>query len=61
VESVVVTLELLVVVEKERERVVDSYRREMAAVRIGIEGSSGLNFKRPAAGAASVGLRWLLA
>src|SRR5215471_7696462 len=38
VEGVVVALELLVVVvEKERERVVDRYRREMAAFRIGME------------------------
>src|SRR5690348_18268757 len=37
VEGVVVALELLVVVEKERERVVDTYRREMAAFRIGME------------------------
>src|SRR5215831_7390868 len=38
VEGVVVALELLVVVvEQERERVVDTYRREMAAFRIGIE------------------------
>ena len=32
-----VALELLVVVEKERERVVDMYRREMAVFRIGME------------------------
>src|SRR5215813_5112210 len=37
VEGVVVALELLVVIEKERERVVDTYRREMAAFRIGVE------------------------
>src|SRR5262252_6391238 len=37
VEGVVVALELLVVVEKERERLVDTYRREMAAFRIGME------------------------
>src|SRR5215472_12171216 len=37
VEGVVVALELLVVVEKERERVVDTYRREMAVFRIGME------------------------
>ena len=37
VEGVVVALKLLVVVEKEGERVVDTYRREMAAFRIGIE------------------------
>ena len=37
VEGVVVALELLAVVEKERERVVDTYRREMAAFRIGME------------------------
>src|SRR5580704_3629902 len=37
VEGVVVALELLVVVEKERERVVDAYRREMAVFRIGME------------------------
>src|SRR5262252_1802841 len=37
VEGVVVALELLVVVKKERERVVDTYRREMAAFQIGIE------------------------
>src|SRR5215470_3191497 len=37
VEGVVVALELLVVVEKERERIVDTYRREMAAFRIGME------------------------
>jgi len=36
-EGVVVALELLVVVEKERERVVDTYRREMVAFRIGME------------------------
>src|SRR5215468_4310449 len=36
-EGVVVALELLVVVEKERERVVDTYRCEMAAFRIGME------------------------
>src|SRR5262249_7241502 len=36
-EGVVVALELLVVVEQERERVVDTYRREMAAFRIGME------------------------
>jgi hypothetical protein len=35
VEGVVVALELLVVVEEECERVVDTYRREMVAVRIG--------------------------
>src|ERR1700730_17372741 len=34
---VVVARELRVVVEKERERVVETYRREMAAYRIGIE------------------------
>ena len=37
VEGVVVALEPLVVVEKEHERVVDPYRREMAAFRIGME------------------------
>jgi hypothetical protein len=37
VEGVVVAFELLVVVEKERERVVDTYRREMAVFRIGME------------------------
>src|SRR5215468_12138848 len=37
VEGVVVALEPLVVVEKERERVVDTYRREMAVLRIGME------------------------
>ena len=37
VEGVVVALELLVVVEKERECVVDTYRREMAAFWIGME------------------------
>src|SRR6516225_11377594 len=37
VEGVVVALELLVVVEKERERVVDTHRREMAAFQIGLE------------------------
>ena len=37
VEGVVVALELLFVVEKERERVVDTYRCEMAAFRIGME------------------------
>src|SRR5215468_7461288 len=37
VEGVVVALELLSVVEKERERVVDTYGREMAAFRIGME------------------------
>src|SRR5215831_17800109 len=37
VEGVVVALELLGVVEKERERAVDTYRREMTAFRIGIE------------------------
>jgi hypothetical protein len=37
VEGVVVALELLLVVEKERERVVDAYRREMAVFRIGME------------------------
>src|ERR1700747_1325322 len=37
VEGIVVALELLVVVEKERERVVDTYRGEMAAFRIGME------------------------
>jgi hypothetical protein len=36
-EGVMVALELLDVVEKERERVVDTHRREMAAVRIGME------------------------
>ncbi|WP_208610718.1 hypothetical protein [Bradyrhizobium shewense] len=36
VEGVVVALELLVVVEKERERVVDTYRREMSTFRIGL-------------------------
>ena len=35
VEGVVVALELLVVVEKKRKRVVDTYRREMVAFRIG--------------------------
>src|SRR5580700_9390600 len=37
VEGVMVALELLDVVEKERERIVDTYRREMAAFRIGME------------------------
>src|ERR1700758_3882787 len=37
VEGVVVALELLDVVEKERERVVDTYRYEMAAFRVGME------------------------
>src|SRR5246127_5614442 len=37
VEGVVVALELLVVVEEECERVVDTYRREMVAFRIGME------------------------
>src|SRR5580765_4767205 len=37
VEGVVVALELLDVVEKERERIVDTYRREMAVFRIGME------------------------
>ena len=37
VEGVVVALELLVVVKKERERVVETYRGEMAALRIGME------------------------
>ena len=37
VEGVVVALELLVVVEKKRERVVDTYRCEMAAFRIGMK------------------------
>src|SRR6516162_9816801 len=37
VEGVVVALELLVVIEKERERVVETYRREMAVFRIGME------------------------
>src|SRR6476660_3810008 len=37
VEGIVVALELLVVVEKERERVVDTYRREMTVFRIGME------------------------
>ena len=37
VEGVVVALELLVVVEKQRERVIDTYWREMAAFRIGME------------------------
>ena len=37
VESVMVALELLVVVEEERERLVDTYRREMAVFRIGME------------------------
>jgi hypothetical protein len=37
VEGVVVALELLLVVEKECERIVDPYRREMALFRIGIE------------------------
>ena len=37
VEGVVVALELLVVVEEECERVVDAYRREMVAFRIGTE------------------------
>jgi hypothetical protein len=36
-EGVVVALELLVVVERECERVVDTYRREMRAFRIGTE------------------------
>jgi hypothetical protein len=39
VEGVVVALELLVVIEKERERVVETYRREMAVFRIGMEAS----------------------
>src|SRR5215510_16377651 len=37
VEGVVVALELLVVAEKERERVVDTYGCEMAILRIGME------------------------
>ena len=37
VEGVVVALELLLVVEEECERVVDTYRREMVAFRIGME------------------------
>jgi hypothetical protein len=37
VEGVVVALELLVVVEKERERAVNAYRREMAVFWIGME------------------------
>src|SRR5215471_369143 len=37
VEGIMVALELLVVVEKERERVIETYRREMAAFRIGAE------------------------
>jgi len=37
VEGVVVALELLDVVEKERERAVDTYRREMAVFGIGME------------------------
>src|SRR5262249_20955783 len=37
VEGVVVALELLVVVEKERERVVNTYRREMSAFWISME------------------------
>src|SRR5580704_5179398 len=37
VEGVVVALEVLVVVEEECERVVDTYRREMVAFRIGME------------------------
>jgi hypothetical protein len=37
VESVVVALELLVVVEKERQRIVDTHRREVAAFRIGMK------------------------
>jgi hypothetical protein len=37
VESVVVALELVLVVEKERESVVDTYWRKMAGFRIGIE------------------------
>ena len=36
-EGVVVALELLVVVEKERERIVDTHRREVAAFRIGMK------------------------
>src|SRR5215472_5071725 len=36
-EGVVVALELLVVVEKKRERVVDTHWREMAVFRIGME------------------------
>lgn len=32
-----VALELLLVIEKERERVVDTYRREMAVFRIGMK------------------------
>src|SRR5690348_11185095 len=36
-EGIVVTLELLVVVEKKRERVVDTHRREMVVLRIGAE------------------------
>jgi hypothetical protein len=37
VESIVVALELLLVIEKERERVVDTSRREMAVFRIGMK------------------------
>src|SRR6516165_5580215 len=37
VEGVVVALEFLVVVEKQRERIVDTYRCEMAAFRIGMK------------------------
>src|ERR1700756_2793055 len=37
VEGVVMALEVLAVVEKERERVVDTYRRELAPFRIGME------------------------
>src|SRR5262249_41576072 len=37
VEGIVVALELLVVIEKKRERVVDAYRCEMAVFRIGMK------------------------
>ena len=37
VEGVVVALELFVIVEKKCERTVDTYRREMAAFRIGMK------------------------
>src|SRR5215470_17520962 len=37
VERVMMALEILVVVEKERKRVVDTHRREMAVLRIGIK------------------------
>ena len=37
VEGVVVALEILIIVEQERERVVETYRREMSIFRIGME------------------------